>query len=130
MSIPLADPSDMDLVVSKGALAKIVTETRKKFLSAASDEAYAELDRVCTLPLTVWSDDIRSKVATIATYEAMAAQGFDSADQGSSLLRRAEAARKWFKDLQSKPPGVVDSSVEPEQDGPAMVTSPRRDSFL
>lgn len=126
MSTPLADPEDMDMVVPPGSLAKIVTETRKRFLLAASDEAYTELDRVCSLPLTSWSTEVRQKVATIATYEAASSLNFDIAGQGSSLLRRAEAARAWFKNLKAKPPGVLDSTPEADESGAFVVTSPRR----
>lgn len=126
MSTPLADPPDMDLVVPSKSLSKVITETRKLYLDLASEEAYRELDRVCTLPLVSWGRDIRHKVATIAAYEALSALGFDSADQGSSLLRRAEAARAWFKGLTGKPPGVVDSTPEIEDGGPSIVTSLRR----
>ena len=126
MSTPLADPADMDMVVPAASISKIVTETRKQFLLAASDEAYTELARVCTLPLASWSAEIRHKVATIGTYEAASSLNFDIANQGSSLLRRAEAARTWFKGLKAKPPGVVDSTPDEDEAMPTIVTSVRR----
>jgi len=123
---PLADPEDYELVVTHQSLSKVLTPTRLRFLRAASDEAYAELSRVCTLPLVSWSDDIRQKVVTVAAYETLSSLNFDIAGQGSSLLRRAEAARAWFKALTAKPPGVVDSTVDTEEGLPSIVTSVRR----
>ncbi len=124
-----ADPPDMLRVVPEKALTRVAPTDREKYLQDASDEFASAADNVFTLPLISWSAEVRRDVATVATYECLAAQGFDSADLGSSLLRRAERVRTIWKAIREGmvPAGIVDSTPDEEEAGPVIVTSPRRE---
>lgn len=128
MSQLFADPADMLRVVPDKSLTRVTTTQRVQFLQDASDEAASALDQVFTLPLVSWSQELRRDVATVACYESLAAQGFDSADFGSSLLRRADRVRALWKTYAAgaTPAGIVDSSVDVDEGAPSVVTSPKR----
>ena len=114
------------------ALTAFSAEQQEAALQAAVDEALAELNRRYVMPLTSWGADLTLRVAQIAVYELLSGAGaFDSADEGSSYRRRAEAARAWLKrvgDGTLDPPGIVDDTDDEElrEGGPVVITDARR----
>jgi phage gp36-like protein len=125
-----ADPADLVPQAMPQAAADSFTEAEQlAALVAASVELDGDLNRRFTLPLTAWGEDVRRDVAVVAGYELLSGRGFDSADEGSAMLRRATAARARWQRIgkgELDPPGLIDSTVTTNEGGPVFVTSTRR----
>jgi phage gp36-like protein len=100
-------------------------------LVAGSDEADAELNRRYDLPIAEpYPPALIQRVCWITAYELLTTRGFDSADEGNSYRRRAEAARAWLKRIGDGTldlVGLIDATPEDESTGDyAIVTDSRR----
>lgn len=125
-----ANLDDLDAYgMQAAALASFPASKRAAALASASEKADSKLGVAFDLPLTAWGTDLRECVCKIAAYDLLSVRGFnpDGADQ--NIRDRNADAWKWLRevaDLTAVPVGIVDSTVDVDDAGIAIVSAPSR----
>lgn len=82
---------------------------------AATDEADGYIAGGYVLPLTAWSEDLRTHVAAMAAYAILKRRGFDPSGRDQLIVDGRKNAIDWLKMIATgklKPPGMADSTPE------------------
>lgn len=98
--------------IRAAALAGIPTGDQDAALEAASDLADSYLRSRFTLPLTVWQDDLRRAVCSIAAYDLLSSRGYNpDAGADTNVRQRYEDAIRWLERVAAGQvtPDVTDS---------------------
>jgi phage gp36-like protein len=109
------------LGVPGDAYSGLPNEQINSALAAASDIADSYLNKRYTLPLVSWRDDLRLRVAQIASKNLMASRGFRPGSGNDEVAVDAEKqAIAWLKDIargDAELAGAVDSTPDVDEAG-------------
>jgi phage gp36-like protein len=125
---PFATPAKMKALAGAGAwCAGIPDADCDEQLVTASSLAEDYLQSFYDLPLVSWPPTLEQAVCHIAAYHLTAHEGFDSANAGSTPRKLYEDALAWLERVSKVgAAGIVDSSEDEDDGGPAIYTnSPR-----
>lgn len=128
--IVYANLDDLDAHgMSGGALAKIPPSQRCAALAATTIDMNGKLGLRYDLPIIEWDVDIVRACCKITAYELLSVKGFNPDGDDSNVRTRYDDAWDWLNDVatsEATPVGIVDSTVDVEDDGAIGLSSTAR----